>query len=382
MKVRILIALTMALLTLAGSARAAESPEAAAARADLARRLGVPVAEIRVAAEREVTFPDGSLGLPRPGEMTTQALVEGVALTLQSGNAAHLYTGASGRVRYGGPRSAWSYSALWIEPVENDPNLNGNLVQVSLAGTNPDLLLSGVGDFWPRPDGSVLATRRTSRSGHDLLYLAPGQRREARKLLSGFAFACPTTDSTGRIWAAFLRPQVGGGWVLLRQPLSGDTEPERLALPEGTRPLGLSWTGQEPVITVDRQGTPRNYEWTGKAWQELASWIPPEADLMMNKSEHLEVRTVTEGGTPVTKVLSVWFTGDERVLATIPDFEYREMNVAPGFEFLVLSGGGKAYAVDVFSGQALPLPASSTAPTRLLLTPPPAWAKLEGWFKP
>jgi hypothetical protein len=49
---------------------------------DLAERLGVDSAEIEVASFERVTWNDGSLGCPQPGEMYTQALVEGTLTIL------------------------------------------------------------------------------------------------------------------------------------------------------------------------------------------------------------------------------------------------------------------------------------------------------------
>lgn len=48
-----------------------------AATADLADRLDVTAEEIAFVLFERVTWPDGSLGCPKPGMMYTQALVEG-----------------------------------------------------------------------------------------------------------------------------------------------------------------------------------------------------------------------------------------------------------------------------------------------------------------
>lgn len=47
------------------------------AQADLAERLAVDAAEIEVVSYEEVTWDSGALGCPEPGQMYTQALVEG-----------------------------------------------------------------------------------------------------------------------------------------------------------------------------------------------------------------------------------------------------------------------------------------------------------------
>lgn len=44
---------------------------------DLARRLGEPSVDPRVVTSEPITWNDGSLGCPKPGQMYTQALVDG-----------------------------------------------------------------------------------------------------------------------------------------------------------------------------------------------------------------------------------------------------------------------------------------------------------------
>jgi hypothetical protein len=58
---------------------------------DLARRLKVPEAEIEVLEVEPVSWPDGSLGCPQPGQMYTQALVEGHRIVLGHGERVFLY---------------------------------------------------------------------------------------------------------------------------------------------------------------------------------------------------------------------------------------------------------------------------------------------------
>lgn len=371
------LSLVLFLLMAPLGAAAQGGREATAAREDLARRLRVAPSEVLVVGQKPVTFPDSALGLPRPGETVARVATEGVALTLQVGPSAYLYTGSTGGVRYGGPRRSWRYSALWLQPVPDEPNLNGNLVQLSLAGTNPEVVLDLVQDYRAMVDGSILATRRTSRSGHELLYLAPGKRRTPRTLASSFAFVAPTLDTLGRRWAAFVRPRVGGPWTLVMSALDADPEAAtELAVPPG-RPKALYWDANWPVVAMDQDGTVRHFERKDGGWSEIASFADPaEAELMMNKSERLALRTEKVDGQPVTRVLSVWFTGDERVLASVPGLEAREMTVSPGFEFVVLSGEGMACAVDLSTGEVMPLP----TPARLLNLPPAAWSRLEAWF--
>jgi hypothetical protein len=50
--------------------------------ADASERTGVAVADIEVVTAEAVTWPDGSLGCPQPGQMYTQALVPGYQVVL------------------------------------------------------------------------------------------------------------------------------------------------------------------------------------------------------------------------------------------------------------------------------------------------------------
>ncbi len=66
------------------------------AQADLARRLGVDPVEVTVVSYKDVTWPDGSLGCPEPGNSYTQALVEGYQIGLRHDDRFFDYRGADG----------------------------------------------------------------------------------------------------------------------------------------------------------------------------------------------------------------------------------------------------------------------------------------------
>ena len=53
-----------------------------AARADAAQRSGLMPAQLQVVEAGSVTWPDGSLGCPRPGMLYTDALVAGYRVKL------------------------------------------------------------------------------------------------------------------------------------------------------------------------------------------------------------------------------------------------------------------------------------------------------------
>jgi hypothetical protein len=61
------------------------------ARVDLADRLGVEPEEIEVVVAERVTWPDGSLGCPKPGMSYTQALVEGSRVVLGHDERVYVY---------------------------------------------------------------------------------------------------------------------------------------------------------------------------------------------------------------------------------------------------------------------------------------------------
>jgi hypothetical protein len=56
-----------------------------AAIADAAKQTGVDASQITVTSAEPVTWPNGALGCPQPGEMYTQALVPGYQIKLEAG---------------------------------------------------------------------------------------------------------------------------------------------------------------------------------------------------------------------------------------------------------------------------------------------------------
>jgi len=63
-------------------------------REDLANRLRVPLTRVSVASYREVTWPDGCLGVSKPGGVCTQALVPGFLAWLEADGKQYEYHGA------------------------------------------------------------------------------------------------------------------------------------------------------------------------------------------------------------------------------------------------------------------------------------------------
>ena len=63
--------------------------------ADAATRLGVDPSAVQVVAAEQKTFGDGSLGCPRPGEMYTQAVVEGYQVIVEANGTQLDYRGSA-----------------------------------------------------------------------------------------------------------------------------------------------------------------------------------------------------------------------------------------------------------------------------------------------
>ena len=73
-----------------------------AVRQDLSEKTGVPIDDIRLVSVTARTWPNSSLGLPRPGEMYLQVITEGYAVVLEAAGREYLYHTAGDSFRYGG----------------------------------------------------------------------------------------------------------------------------------------------------------------------------------------------------------------------------------------------------------------------------------------
>lgn len=72
-----------AIMAAASTVAGGGDPAVQAAIADLAQRVGVGEQQVTVVSREEVTWPDGSVGCPKPGMMYTQVLVDGSRLVLE-----------------------------------------------------------------------------------------------------------------------------------------------------------------------------------------------------------------------------------------------------------------------------------------------------------
>lgn len=330
---------------------------------DLAKRLKVPVEGIAVVEAKATVWPDASLGLPRPGEMYAQALTPGWRVILEAEASKYLYCTSSRKISYGGPVDAWQGSVLYLQsPAQPDANLNQDLWQMSLAGTNPTLLIPYVTSFYPQADGSILADHRTSRSGFDMLYLAPGQVAKARKLASAFAFGAAVVSPEGRLWYGFIKQGLGGRWTLEARSLTDPkAQPQVYDLPELARPGRLIFEDgrfYSDLYIGDKHSwyrfDPKN---AAAGWEHLGQYWPPDPfSLVLSKSQSLSAKVTGSGDKPVTEIVKRWFTGDEDPVAKIGNFEYKGIALMLG-RFALLWGGEegdmKAYTVDIRTGEVI-----------------------------
>jgi hypothetical protein len=92
----------MSLLSLLLAQPSLASPEPpnsviAAARQDLSRKTKISVNRLQIQAAQPQTWPDGCLGLAKPGELCTQALVQGWRIILTDNQKTWVYrTDSSG----------------------------------------------------------------------------------------------------------------------------------------------------------------------------------------------------------------------------------------------------------------------------------------------
>jgi len=70
-----------------------------AVRQDLSRQVKIPTEKLKITDYTKKTWPDGCLGISRPNELCTQALVQGWCITLSDGRSSWVYrTDREGRV--------------------------------------------------------------------------------------------------------------------------------------------------------------------------------------------------------------------------------------------------------------------------------------------
>ncbi|MHB9130235.1 MAG: hypothetical protein ACYDBB_03975 [Armatimonadota bacterium] len=345
------------------AAPVADTPIVAKCKADLAKRLKLPVKEITLVEALATTWPDAALGMPERDKMYAQVLTPGWKITLEARNTRYLYTTGKTAIKYGGPVNAWLSSMLFVMPVENEANLNGDLYQCSLMGTNCTRLASGVSEYYPQEKGAVIIKRRTSRSGHELLLVKASEAGKETKLYAALDFGDAALNSAQDTWAGFVRPALGAAWgVVVARIGQEDAKAQMLPLPEGMRPGQIAWSGEKLMILVTKDEKTACFEITPTA--EKPEWkaapvhtFPKTRDYMLNKSETLVIEQVKENGKPSVEVARVWFTGDRNVTAKIKGLTLRGYDLlGAGFIFIwgQMDGKPAAYTVDFSTGEVIP----------------------------
>ena len=92
-----MLTLVAALLMAAAPASAADKVSLLA-RQDLAERLKIDAEKIETVSQKEIVWPDGSLGCPKPGMNYIQMLVPGYVIELRAGGKTYTYHSDKRRV--------------------------------------------------------------------------------------------------------------------------------------------------------------------------------------------------------------------------------------------------------------------------------------------
>ena len=367
--------------TRASSAPIKKQPESsivAKCKADLAKRLKLPAQSIKVVETQATLWPDASLGIPEIDKVYAESITPGARVILEARSSRYLYTTSAKAFRYGGPVSIWSYSMLYVKPVQNEPNLNGDLYQCSLLGTNNVRILSGVTDYYPQENGMVIVKQRTSRSGHELLYVKADGSVKANTLQSAFDFGEAAFNKSQDKWAGFVRPAVGSAWTIVVADIRKDSaSPQTLSLPDGAKPGRIAWSGDMLMILVPKGERTVCLETSPKAstleWKEVSSHVfPGLTDFMLNKSETLEISQVTNDGKQSVEVARVWFTGDRNVIAKISGLTLREYDLIGPYAFILGEKDSKpiVYIVDISTGETIPSLSGISRDVKPFLYPP------------
>lgn len=330
-------------------------------RADLAKRLKVKTQDIKLADAQTVTWPDAALGMPEIGKVYAQVQTPGQKLILQVDNRLYLYTTSDKAYRYGGPLPIWGYSMLYLQSVENEPNLNGDLYQCSLLGTNSIRLLSGVTDYYPQDKGTVIAKRRTSRSGHDLLYVEANKPGKEKMLYQAMDFGEAAFNSAHDQWAGYVRPRLGTEWTVVIGRVGQEASKARvLPMPDNTKPVKIAWSDDTLMILVKEDLGMIAFETNPKAessaWKQVGDYnFPGQNRFVLNKSETLEINEIKENGKPGFEVVRVWFTGDRNEVAKITDFTMQGYDLLGPYAFIWGEKNSRhaAYSVDISSGDSV-----------------------------
>lgn len=279
-------------------------------------------------------------------------------------------------------------AVLTIEPLASDANLNGRLVRVPLDGTGRQVVFEGASDVYPQDDGSLFVKRRTSRSGHELFRIAPGETRDAARVAAAFDFVAAAVGPDGRRAALVVRTGPTLAWEIEIIRLAGPAAAAvRAGLPDGVRPQGLRWprrsggaadpsgAGEMPVLIGTRGGDAVRFGLAGldgaPRWEELPAYAASEDDsFVLNKSQTLSVRQVEEDGRPAIRVEYAWWHGAVEEIATVPGLELVSYDWACAHGSLFVLGRRDdaltALIVDLAGKKVRTVLAGASGPVKLL----------------
>ncbi|HEY3377087.1 MAG TPA: hypothetical protein VGL77_06275 [Armatimonadota bacterium] len=358
--------LTLACLLLGARASAADAGKTTPAivakcQQDLAKRLKLPAQDIEIVDVQERLWTDSSLGITERGKAYAKIMTPGWRIVLGAKSTQYLYTASDRAFQFGGPKSLWNSSMLYLLPATGEPNLNFDLYQCSLIGTNHILLISGIASYSPQAKGVVLVTRRTSRSGYDLLALRPGEGEKAQRLYAALFIGEAALNTTQDRWAAVARPALGSGWNVATARV-GEEIPVIMPTPDDLQPASIAWSGEKVMILVNKNQRMVCYETTptaaAPAWQAVdITRYPGALDDVLSKSTSLVIEQTGAHEKPVVDVTTVWFTGDRNPVATIAGLTLGGHAVLDyGYAFIWGTQQGKpaVYTVRLSTGEVTP----------------------------
>ena len=328
--------------------------------ADLAHRLGVKQLDVKLVKVQKMKWPNSALGMPEIGKMYTQVVTPGWWLILEVNNSRYLYTAGASTFKYGGPTTSWNYSVLYTLPIKDEPNMNGDLYQCSLLGTNSRRVASGVSDYYPQSGGLIIFNRRTSRSGFDLLYVQADKPGKENKLCGAFEFGAAAFDKDKTHWAAYMRPMFAGLWSVAWGTVGQTAKPQVLELPDGTKPGRIAWTNDGALMILpEKENSSAAYELAtsgSPSWKQVSAYyFPGYNKFVLSKSEELEIKETKADGKSGFEVNRIWFSGERIPLAKVTGFAMRGNDLIAPYAFIWGEKDGlqAAYSVNVRSGLTL-----------------------------
>ncbi|MEN6372387.1 MAG: hypothetical protein ABFD64_10285 [Armatimonadota bacterium] len=340
------------------------APIVKACKADLAKRLKKDVGYIELASYKPATWPNTAMGMPEIGKTYNKKNISGAQIILETDSIDYAYNTDGKSLKYLGPVTSWLFSLLYLKPVPNDPNFNGDLYQCSFFGTNSQLIASAVTEFYPQKKGGVVVKRRMSRSGHDLLFLNAGDPSKVQGLYSALDFSDVAVNDAQNRWAAYIRPRLGTSWAVVAGGIGKDGEkPYIIPLPDDVNPDKIAWSGDMLMIMVSKDGKPREgcFEILPKdgatEWNQANYYdFPSSKNLILSRSETLEVNQIDVNGKPAVEVARVWFTGATTVVTQIEGLTLGQFELVG--KYVVISGERDSKpvvcTVDVHTGEIIP----------------------------